>query len=59
MGHAVGPVLGLDPKRNKGHKHKIMTLLAAWIESGILVEYTERDPKRRDERTFVRVGEWV
>lgn len=59
VGYAVAPVLGLDPKRNKGHKHKITTLLAVWIENGVLVEYTERDPKRRDERTFVKVGEWV
>ena len=58
VGKPIAAALKLDPT-NKAHSKKIAGLLKVWIENGMFVRVTGRDPKRRDERTFVEVGEWA
>jgi hypothetical protein len=58
VGKPITAALKLDPE-NKAHVKKIEGLLKAWIKSGMFVRVSGRDPKRRDERTFIEVGEWA
>jgi hypothetical protein len=54
VGHRVGRVLGLDPKKPV-EREKIKGLLHTWVKNGVLETYDGYDEKS-NPRTFVRVG---
>jgi AAA domain len=58
VGKPIARVLKLNPDR-KADKKKISTLLKVWIENGSFVCVSGKDPKRRDSRTSVEVGQWA
>jgi hypothetical protein len=58
VGKPIAKVLKLNPDK-KADKKKICMLLKVWIENGAFVRVASKDPKRRDSRTFVEVGQWA
>ncbi|WP_271597111.1 hypothetical protein [Bradyrhizobium sp. CCBAU 45384] len=38
-------------------KAKIKALIKYWLDQGSLIEVRRKDPKRRDERSFIEVAE--
>jgi hypothetical protein len=58
VGKPIAQALRLDPD-NKAHKAKVTRLLFVWMATGMFKRVEGRDPKRRDIRTFVEVGQWA
>jgi hypothetical protein len=58
VGKPIAEALGLDPG-SKAHRAKVAGLLAVWMANGMFKRVEGRDPKRRDIRTFVEVGQWA
>jgi AAA domain len=58
VGVPIAKVLRLDP-RNKASKKKLSAILKVWLANGAFVTVERKDPKRRDHRVFVEVGEWA
>lgn len=58
IGYPIAQALGLDPADPK-HVTKVRGLLKVWMANRMFVPVTRRDPKRRDERTFIEVGQWA
>lgn len=56
-GETVAAVLGLDVAERKGtDAARVKALLRGWLGTGALVQTKEKDPKKRDERPFIRAG---
>ena len=58
VGIPISGALGINPD-DKAGKKKITSLLKVWIENSMFVRVTNRDPKRREEKTFIEVGQWA
>jgi hypothetical protein len=58
VGKPIARALRLDSE-NKAHRMKVAGLLAVWIANGMFKRVEGRDPKRRDVRTFIEVGQWA
>lgn len=58
VGHAIGPVLGIDSFDLSGKK-QLKRIVAAWILNGVLAVSMTRDPRAGREVKTVDVGEFV
>jgi AAA domain-containing protein len=58
VGKPIAKVLKLNPDK-KADKKKISMLIKVWIANGAFARVTGKDPKRRDLRTFIEVGQWA
>jgi hypothetical protein len=56
VGRPIARVLKLDPD-NKQAKRKITAMLKVWIDNGMFVRVERKDPKKREMKTFVEVGQ--
>jgi phage/plasmid primase-like uncharacterized protein len=56
-GHAIAPILGLDPEDKRDRK-RLGTILKKWISEGVLAVVLAEDEKRM-EKEFVVVGRWA
>lgn len=56
-GHAIAPILGLDPEQPKDKK-RLATILKKWVREGVL-EKVEADDDKGVERSWIVVGRWV
>jgi phage/plasmid primase-like uncharacterized protein len=56
-GHAIAPVLDLDPDDKRDRK-RLTTILKTWVREGVLAVVLDEDEKRM-EKEFVVVGRWV
>jgi phage/plasmid primase-like uncharacterized protein len=56
-GHAIAPILDLDPSDKRDRK-RLATILKKWIREGVLAIAIDEDEKRM-EKEFVVVGRWV
>jgi phage/plasmid primase-like uncharacterized protein len=56
-GHAIAPILDLDPSDKRDRK-RLGTILKKWLSEGILAIVIDEDEKRM-EREFIAVGRWV
>lgn len=59
VGHCVGNVLGLDTTKGSADRTRITQLLRAWIGNKALVVVSRRDPRKREDKPYVEVGEWA
>ncbi len=60
VGFAVATAMGLSAEKEaKADRARIGTLLRTWISTGALVVVEKRDPKKREDKKFVEVGEWA
>ena len=60
VGLAVADALGLDAdKHAKADRARISALLRTWYANRALVVVERRDPAKRENKKFVKVGEWV
>jgi hypothetical protein len=57
VGVAVAEALKLDPAKRE-HKARIKTMIAKWIETGMLA-IVEGSDANRHKRTYVEVGNWA
>lgn len=55
IGHPIALALGLDLKQ-RGWKRRLEAILKVWITNGAFEEYTDTDPRKREQKQFVRVG---
>jgi hypothetical protein len=58
IGRVIGKVIGLDPAE-PADRRKIERMINKWVETGALKIVQRRDTKKRDQRKFIEVGEWV
>lgn len=59
VGYCVADTLGLDATKGSSDRARISQLLRAWIANKALVVVSRRDPKKREDKPYVEVGEWA
>ena len=60
VGYAVADALGLDAsKGDRTDRARIGQLVRTWIGTGALVVVERRDPVKRENKSFVEVGQWA
>ena len=57
-GKAVAEALGLDVGKD-ADRARIKSLLRTWIGNGALKVVERRDDKKREDKKFIEVGDWV
>lgn len=55
VGHVVGAVLGMDSDNDADAK-RIASMIAKWVENGLLVKERKTDPETRQKKDFIVVG---
>jgi hypothetical protein len=55
VGHPIALALGWDLEQ-RGYKRRLEAILKVWITNGAFEEYTDTDPRKREQKQFVRIG---